>query len=150
MSVINAMNNDYSVIDASLVIKALILNADQAQCLFILNKLKKSKLLVPALWFYEVTSVLAKIVHLKQISKDESKRILNQSMLLDVEVIAPDEIQNSLALEWAFRLNRASAYDCFYLAIADSLGVPFWTADKRLYNSLKDVKPNWCHWIYEG
>lgn len=150
MNVTNAMNNNYTVIDSSLFIKAHIMNPDQALCLTILNKLKKSKLIVPTLWFYEVTSVMAKIVYLKQINKEESKSILRQAMALDVEVIEPDEIQNSLALEWAFRLKRGSAYDCFYLAISDSLNVPFWTADKRLYNSLMDQKPNWLKSIYEN
>ena len=144
------MNNDYTVIDASLFIKAHIMNADQTQCLSVFNKLKNSKLIVPTLWFYEVTSVIAKIVYLKQINEEESKSILKQAMALDVEVIEPDELQNSLALEWAFRLKRGSAYDCFYLAISDSLEVPFWTADKRLYNSLLDQKSNWIHWIYEA
>lgn len=142
------MNNFYSVIDASVFLKAHVINPDQEQCLLLLNKLKKSKLLIPSLWFNEVTSVLAKFVHFGQISSQNSNDILQLAQSLDVDVVEPDRIQCQLALEWAIRLNRAAAYDCFYLAIADSLNIPLWTADKRLYNALKNMNLKWMNWIY--
>ena len=142
------MNNYYSVIDAGVFIKAHVFNPDQEQCIFLMNKLKKSNLLIPALWFNEVTSVLAKFVHFGQISSQNSNDILQLALSLDVEVVEPDRTQCQLALEWAIRLNRAAAYDCFYLAIADSLDIPFWTADKRLYNALKNMNLRWMNSIY--
>lgn len=149
MNETNGMNNYYSIIDASVFIKAHIINPDQEHCLFLLNKLKNSKILVPSLWFNEVTSVLAKLVHFRQITPQESKDTLRLALTLDVEVVEPDKTQCQLALEWAFRLNRASAYDSFYLAIADSFEIPFWTADKRLYHALKDMNLIWLNWIFD-
>ena len=149
MNEINGMNNYYSIIDASVFIKAHVMDPDQERCLLLLNKLKKSKILIPSLWFIEVTSVLAKLVHFGQISSQDSKDTLQLALNLDVEVIEPDRRQCQLALEWAFRLNRAAAYDCFYLAIAESFDIPFWTADKRLYNALKNLNLNWMKWIDE-
>lgn len=149
MNETNVMNNFYSIIDASVFLKAHVINPDQEQCLLLLNKLKKSKLLIPSLWFTEVTSILAKFVNFRQISSQESKDTLQLALSLDVEVVEPDRMQCQLALEWAFRLNKATAYDCFYLAIADSLDIPFWTADKRLYNALKNMNLNWINWIYD-
>jgi predicted nucleic acid-binding protein len=149
MNETNGMNNYYSIIDASVFIKAHIINPDQERCLLLLNKLKKSKILVPSLWLNEVTSVLAKLVHFGQITPQESKDSLRLALTLDFEVIEPDNTQCQLALEWAHRLNRASAYDCFYLAIADSYEIPFWTADKRLYNALKDMNLIWLNWIFD-
>ncbi len=143
------MNNYYSIIDASVFIKAHVMNPDQERCLLLMNKLKKSKLLIPSLWFNEVTSVLAKFVHFGQISSQESKDTLQLALSFDVEVVEPDRKQCQLALEWAFRLNRAAAYDCFYLAIADSFDIPFWTADRRLYNALKNMNLNWMNWIFD-
>lgn len=142
------MNEYYSIIDASVFIKAHIINPDQERCLYLLNQLKKSKIVVPSLWFNEVTSVLAKLVQFGQISKQEGKDTLQLALTLDADVIEPDRSQCQLALEWAFRLNRASAYDCFYLAIADSLNIPFWTADKRLNNSLKDMNLIWLNSVW--
>jgi predicted nucleic acid-binding protein len=43
------------------------------------------------------------------------------------------------------KLNRAAAYDCFYLAIAEALGADFWTADQRLYRSLEAERLGWLH-----
>jgi len=96
-----------------------------------------------------VTSTLAEAVHFKHITVEESKTALHQALELDVQIIAPDETQSSLALEWTLRLKRASAYDSFYLAIAEALEVPFWTADQRLVNAFPDLKPTWLHWIGE-
>lgn len=149
MNETNVMNEYYSIIDASVFIKAHIMNPDQEQCLLLLNKLKKSKLLVPSLWFYEITSVLAKLVHFEQISLQESKDTLQLALTLDVEIVEPDRTQCQLALEWAIRLNRAAAYDCFYLAIADSLDIPFCTADKRLNKAVKNLDLSWLRWIGE-
>ena len=33
------------------------------------------------------------------------------------------------------RLNRAAAYDSFYLALAETLGSELWTTDNHLYNA---------------
>jgi len=39
------------------------------------------------------------------------------------------------AYTWTRRLNRAVAYDSFYLALAERLDCDFWTADRRLVNA---------------
>ena len=44
------------------------------------------------------------------------------------------------AWEIGVRLKSAVLYDCFYLALADLLDAPLWTADKRLY---QEVKGEW-------
>jgi predicted nucleic acid-binding protein len=143
------MSNAFAVIDASLVMKALLPNPETTHCQAVLAHLQDTQLAVPALWVYEVTSTLAKAVHFKHITVEESKTALHQALELDVQIIAPDETQSNLALEWTLRLKRASAYDSFYLAIAEALEVPFWTADQRLVNAFQDLKPTWLHWIGE-
>jgi predicted nucleic acid-binding protein len=45
------------------------------------------------------------------------------------------------------RLKRASAYDSYYLALAQVLECDFWTADKRLFNALQGAHLGWVHWI---
>jgi predicted nucleic acid-binding protein len=144
-----AMPDALAVIDASLVLKAILPNPETARCQAVLAHLQGSRLVVPALWVYEVTSTLAKAVHFKQLTTEESVAALHQALALDVEMIAPDEAQSTLALDWTLRLKRASAYHSFYLAIADSIAAPFWTADQRLVNALQDHKPVWLHWIGE-
>jgi predicted nucleic acid-binding protein len=47
------------------------------------------------------------------------------------------------------RLKRASAYDSYYLVLAQALECDFWTADKRLFNALQETRLGWVHWIEE-
>ena len=106
-------------------------------------------MVVSALWVYEVTSTLAKAVHFKQLTMEECQAAPHQVLELDVQIVPPDEAQSALALDWTLRLKRASAYDSFYLAIADALEAPFWTADQRLVNVMQGQKVDWLHWIGE-
>jgi len=46
----------------------------------------------------------------------------------------------------ATHFNRPTAYDAHYLALAEMLGCEFWTADRRLYNAVKEELP-WVKWL---
>jgi len=144
-----ATNERLAVIDASLVLKTILPNPDMSRCQSLLAQLQGVQLVVPALWVYEVTSTLAKAVYFKQLTVEESQAALHQVLELDVQIVPPDEAQSALALDWTLRLKRASAYDSFYLAIADALEAPFWTADQRLVNVMQGQKVAWLHWIGE-
>jgi len=48
----------------------------------------------------------------------------------------------------ATRLNLPAAYDAYYLALAEMLGCEFWTADKKLCNTVKDSLP-WVKFLGE-
>jgi len=144
------MSSRVTVIDASLVLKAILPNPDMTRCQAILEQLHDCQLVVPALWVYEVTSTLTKSVHFEQITEDEGKTALHQALELGVQIILPDEAQSDLAFEWTLQIKRASAYDSFYLAIAEALNADFWTADQRLVNAFQKQKPDWLHWVGEG
>ncbi|MFM5981301.1 MAG: type II toxin-antitoxin system VapC family toxin [Sphaerospermopsis kisseleviana] len=51
-----------------------------------------------------------------------------------------------MALTLAKNLNLSAAYDAHYLALSQLLNAEFYTADKRLYNSVKSSL-NWVHFI---
>jgi predicted nucleic acid-binding protein len=55
---------------------------------------------------------------------------------LGVELIVPNENQTQKAFMWTRQLNQVAAYDSFYLALAESLGCEFWSADKKLANAV--------------
>ena len=44
----------------------------------------------------------------------------------------------------ATRFNRPAAYDAHYLALAEMMNCEFWTADRRLFNVVRDELP-WVH-----
>ena len=139
------MTNEIVVVDASLVIKAIVPNAELARCQVILTQLQDKRLVAPALWVYEITSTLSRAVHFGQLTASEARAALHQALSLGVQIILPDENQASLAFDQTLQLHRAAAYDSFYLAIASALEADFWTADQRLANSFQGKKPTWLH-----
>ena len=143
------MASNIAIIDASLVIKAILPNSQNTSCQAVLEHLNGVQLVAPALWVYEVTSTFAKAVHFGQITDEEGSAAIHQALALGVQIIIPDETQSLMAYQWTLKLKRASAYDNFYLAIAEGLEADFWTADQRLFRSLETQRLEWLHWIGE-
>jgi predicted nucleic acid-binding protein len=92
-------------------------------------------LYAPTLWLYEMTSALCKTVHFGELTPEEGQRALVLAQKLGIQLIPPDDDQADLAFNWTIQLNRAAAYDSFYLALAETLQCEMWTADQRLHNA---------------
>lgn len=133
------------IIDASYTMKMLLPNSLQQRLQEQMETWqdKDIPLYVPTLWLYEVTSTLAKWVHFRRVTKETANLFLELAFGLEVSVIAPEESLCRNALRWTYRLKRASAYDSFYLALAESLQAEMWTADRRLVNA---VGQDWIHY----
>jgi len=143
------MASDITVLDASLVVKAILPNPELQACQAVLARLKDTPLVAPALWVYEITTAFTKAVHFAQITGEEGRVAIRQVLALGVQVVMPDETQSLLAYAWTLKLNRGAAYDSFYLAIAEALEADLWTADQRLYRSLESLNLEWLHWTGE-
>jgi len=126
------------VVDSGLVYLALLPNPQQL-------KLRQSiitwqdlgiTLNAPALWHYEFTSIISKAVHFKQINRAEAEALLELGNTFDIQFYVPDAALNRAAFEWTLKLQRASAYDSFYLALAQQLQCELWTVDQRLYRAV--------------
>ena len=143
------MTGGLVVIDASVAVKAVLPNPLQAHCLALAQSFVKAQPAAPALWAYETTSAIAKAVHFGEITEKEAQQTLQKLNSLGVRLFVADAEQNLAAFEWTLRLKRASAYDCYYLVLAQALECEFWTADKHLFNALQDAHPGWLHWIEE-
>ena len=141
------MSESPAVIDANVVLKSILPNALQEECQALLVQLSTHKLHVPALWSYEVTSALTKAVHLEQVTQDEARKALQEIMALGVILIPPDEAQVQGAFDWTLRLNRAVAYDSYYLVLAESLSCDLWTADRKL---VRTVELPWVRWVEDS
>ena len=103
----------------------------------------------PLLWEYEIVSALRKAIAVHLISKKEAENAFQRMLVLGVERSIPDPDLHRSALRWAELANQTVAYDSQYLALAEALQADFWTADKRLFDSLKRKKLPWLHWIGE-
>ncbi len=122
------------VLDASFTLCLLLPGPHREQCRALVTDwyVAGDRLCAPMLWLYEITSALSKGVHFGQISREEGQRALSLAQSLGVQLFPPDEVQSRLAFDWTMQLRRASAYDSFYLALAQTLDGELWTADKRL------------------
>jgi predicted nucleic acid-binding protein len=94
------------------------------------------ELVAPDLWLYEMTTALCKAAFFGMITAEEAENSLRLVSELAIRLAAADAEQARLAFVWMQRLNRAAAYDSFYLALAESLGCELWTADQRLHNAV--------------
>jgi predicted nucleic acid-binding protein len=143
------MTAGFVIIDASVAVKTVLPNPMQAHCLALVQTFADVQPVAPALWACETTSAIAKAVHFKEITEKEARQTMQKLDGLGVHLFLPDTEQNLAAFEWTLQLKRASAYDSYYLALARTLECDLWTADKRLFNALQDVHPDWLHWIEE-
>jgi len=143
------MTSDLVVIDASVALKAVLPNPQQACCLVLVQTFVEVQPVAPALWTYETTSAIAKAVYFREITEKEARLALEKLDGLGVRLFIADTEQNEAAFEWTLKLKRASAYDSYYLALAQALECDFWTADKHLFNSLQEAHIGWLHWIEE-
>ena len=145
----NVVPDDLPVIDASLVIKAILPNPETARCQAVLAHLQGWRLVAPAVWVYEIAGALAKAVHSGQLTPQEGEEALHQALALGVQIVLPDETQACLAYRQALQLKPVSVYNSSYLVTAEGLDAEFWTADQHLFHSLQVKKPAWMHFIDE-
>lgn len=144
------MSEPWVIIDASLVMKAILPNPELDVCQDVMSQLSNADWFVPALWHYEVSNTMTKAVYFKQLTRQEGNLALQQALALPVQLIPPDLEQSLLAFSWSLKLQRASIYDGYYLALAETIGAEFWTADKRLFNALESQRPSWVHLATPG
>ncbi len=92
--------------------------------------------MLPRSAIYELTSALSKGVPFGALTEGKAEHALQLLRDLGVQLVPPDRAQVDRAFIWTRRLNRAAAYDSFYLALAEELGSDLWTADRRLVNAV--------------
>ena len=98
--------------------------------------------LAPTLLPYEFTNAMLKALRAGRLEEESLELRIAETAKLAVLPVAVDQIGVQAA---ARRLGR-SAYDASYIALAEQLGAPFITADRRLYNAVHEALP-WVIWI---
>lgn len=143
------MQNSRVCIDANLALKLVLGEDDSPRALMLWRDWIESEtqIVAPPLLAYEVTSVLRSKVHrgvLTVAAGDEAFALIHTQ---GIAYLAPPALHRR-AWELAKRFVRPNAYDAHYLALAEILDCPFWTADERLYNAVKEQLP-WVRWLGE-
>jgi predicted nucleic acid-binding protein len=137
------------VIDANVAIKWVLKEPDSnlAEALLIELNRKGTIMYAPALLAYEVTNILFQNVRQGKITLEEAKEGIKYVLATGLKLeFTQDTTLNIRALELAQRFNLPATYDAHYLALAESKHCELWTADKRLWNSIKGKLP-WVRWL---
>lgn len=115
-----------AVVDASVAIKWVIQEPGTSQAL----KLASNHLYAPALWRAECANILWKKVRRDELSPEEAAVAAGLLEHFNVD-ISRAEPSLSRVLHLAVALGHP-AYDCVYLALAETLRLPLVTADEKL------------------
>lgn len=100
----------------------------------------------PVLWRAEAVSTVRAHVYAGQLTEAQGTAAVEQLTLLSIDLVDLDPDLCRSAYAWAGRLRQRRAYDGFYLALADRLGIPFWTGDRRLFNACRVLGLTWVEW----
>jgi predicted nucleic acid-binding protein len=96
---------------------------------------RASSLLVPAFWDYEVANGVNKAIARGDLTEQEGHDALALLLAVRAQRVPLPTPQQSYELA---RRYRRSVYDGWYLALAETTGCAFWTADAKLYNAVHE------------
>ena len=137
------------VVDTSIALKWVLeeVDSDKADTL-LAEWIKKGMLIIaPDLLAYEITNALYRKVRKGEITLDRAKEALAEISLAEIEFdFSPDFALSTRAIELANHFNIPATYDSHYLALAERKGCELWTADLRMWNSVKG-KLDWVRWM---
>jgi len=137
------------VVDASIALKWTINEADSSTALALLADWTNQEIEVhaPFLLTYEVTNALYRRVRKGEIPFYDARRGLTEIIYKVVEFdFSEDPYFNIRAMELGQQFGLPAAYDSHYLALAESKECELWTADLRMWNSVKG-KLDWVRWM---
>lgn len=137
------------VVDTSIALKWVLEEADSNKADTLLAEwIKKGMLIIaPNLLAYEITNALYRKVRKGEITLDRAKEALAEISLAEIEFdFSSDFTLSTRAIELANQYNLPATYDSHYLALAERKGCELWTADLRMWNSVKG-KLNWVRWM---
>lgn len=124
-------------VDASVVVRGVIeVDDTRALAQWVRWIGDRTLLVAPDLMFYEVANALYRYQLGGQRSRAAVAEALRVSRSFPIRLYAGAGLHHD-ALTFAERFSLRAAYDAHYLALADRLGAEFWTADRRLANSVR-------------
>ena len=134
-------------VDSGILLKLLLNEPDShlAEALWQQWVQQNSQPIAPYLFTFEITAVLRKATHRGLLEVATAEKMLQKALEFDVRMQTFSGIHQR-AWELATEFNRPTAYDAHYLALAEMVGCPFWTADRRLFNAVSQ-KLDWVHFL---
>jgi predicted nucleic acid-binding protein len=138
------MSNSWLCIDANLVVRLVAAPRDEAVSQYWDRWVAEGRrVAAPSLLYYEVTNALYRYQKMGLTSASATQMAQKAAFSLPIRLFGDADLHRR-ALELAGRLDLPAAYDAHYLALAETLGAEFWTADTRLAQAASSVFP----WVY--
>jgi len=136
-------------IDASIVLKLVVVEDDSDRARSLWRSLAEAGrvAVAPGLLLFECVSTLRHLIARGALRGSAARRSLEALLSLPITFPAPDGLVER-TWQLAAHFQQPQAYDSFYLALADLMRVPFWTADRRLYNAVRG-ELRWVHLLDE-
>jgi len=127
------------VIDSSILLKAYFFDEDghtKAQDLIGDYARGRVNFYAPSLIVYEIINACLVASRMARFPEDKAGELMNE--ILGIEIIKEDMHPLKDRIFHIAMRHRISAYDSSYVALAEARRIPFLTADKRLFNNLKN------------
>jgi predicted nucleic acid-binding protein len=125
------MQRDSLVVDASVAIKWLVEEEGSDAA----DALRVARLVAPSLIRVEVANVLRTMAARGTMVAAEATDLFALFQTAPVNLVEPDDALERRSLELAFALAHP-VYDCLYLALAERMGVPMVSGDRRFLHAL--------------
>jgi predicted nucleic acid-binding protein len=129
------------VVDASVAAKWILQErgSDVAESILRAVEQNQVAMLAPEILTAEIANLLWKAVWRHGMSADEAIDRYAEFLQVCPPLVRDSEL-SGMALDMALRYRR-SVYDCLYLALAQETPCDFVTADRKLYNAVKNRFP---------
>jgi predicted nucleic acid-binding protein len=135
--------------DANLIAYGVIADGLQASKLPFDHLLRTTApLIAPSFFHYELANVLFPTHRAKQAPFERVQEEFRTALSLPIALFDDDPLHLD-ALAIANRFDLPAAYDAHYLALALRENCDFWTADRRLFNSVGNQLP-WVRFAEPG
>jgi predicted nucleic acid-binding protein len=137
------------VVDTSVALKWVLDEPDSSTAVELLEAWNNRETLIiaPALLAYEITNALYQRVWRSDFNLERCKQALMAFTSVSIEFdFSEDFSLSTRAAELANLYNLPATYDGHYLALAEREQCEFWTADMRMWNSIKG-KLLWVRWL---
>jgi predicted nucleic acid-binding protein len=118
-----------SVVDSSVVLAGLVGTSKHSS--WALQQLAAAPLAAPQILHVEVANKLRKFVFAGKLSRDAASLAHDEAVNLPIELFEYGLVAERV---WSLREN-VSAYDAWYVALAELLDAPLVTLDERLVNA---------------
>jgi len=134
-------------VDASFALKLVLDEAESAQVEALWRSWISADrdIIAPYHWLFEVTSVIRNHVYRQNLSVEAGEMAFTAIHAQGILFFHPQNL-DLRAWQLAQRYNRPTAYDTYYLALAELHSCALWTADRRLYRAVQNDLP-WVHCV---